>query len=58
MHTHLDVRKDLFPKVDQFSQGDSAINPLLGDAFLSSETKKNRKEYGKHLMLDHADRAV
>jgi len=39
-HTHLDVRKDLFPQVDQFSQRDSAINPLLGDAFLSSETKK------------------
>lgn len=56
--THLNVRKDLLPKVDQFSQRDSAVNPLLGDAFLSSEIKKYRKKYSKHLMLGHAKRAV
>ena len=34
--THLNVCENLFPKVDQFSQRDSAVDPLLGDAFLSS----------------------
>jgi hypothetical protein len=52
---HLDVCKNLFPKVDQFSQRDSTVDPLLGDAFLSSETKRYRKKCSKHLMLDHAN---